>query len=146
MPFSFRSPFSFLSNDLAIDLGTANTLVYVRGKGIVLSEPSVVAVSTSQRAKNRVLAVGIEAKKMLGKTPGSIVAIRPMRTTDSMRRSSRSFANIRAARFVSTWGAITAIMPSKRAFLKFTVSRRCRYFSTRPPGMAVANGNQYSCP
>jgi rod shape-determining protein MreB len=67
------------SNDLAIDLGTANTLVYVKGKGIVLSEPSVVAVSTSSRAKNRVLAVGIEAKKMLGKTPGSIVAIRPMR-------------------------------------------------------------------
>jgi rod shape-determining protein MreB len=64
---------------MAIDLGTANTLVYVKGKGIVLSEPSVVAVSTSQRAKNRVLAVGIEAKKMLGKTPGSIVAIRPMR-------------------------------------------------------------------
>ena len=67
------------SNDLAIDLGTANTLVYVKGKGIVLSEPSVVAVSTSSRAKNRVLAVGIESKKMLGKTPGSIVAIRPMR-------------------------------------------------------------------
>jgi rod shape-determining protein MreB and related proteins len=67
------------SNDLAIDLGTANTLVYVKGKGIVLSEPSVVAVSTGGRAKNRVLAVGIEAKKMLGKTPGSIVAIRPMR-------------------------------------------------------------------
>jgi rod shape-determining protein MreB len=67
------------SNDLAIDLGTANTLVYVRGKGIVLSEPSVVAVSTVPRAKSRVLAVGIEAKKMLGKTPGSIVAIRPMR-------------------------------------------------------------------
>src|SRR5512139_3310878 len=67
------------SDDLAIDLGTANTLVYVKGKGIVLSEPSVVAVSTSPRAKTRVLAVGIEAKKMLGKTPGSIVAIRPMR-------------------------------------------------------------------
>jgi rod shape-determining protein MreB len=67
------------SNDLAIDLGTANTLVYVKGKGIVLSEPSVVAVSTSARAKSRVLAVGTEAKKMLGKTPGSIVAIRPMR-------------------------------------------------------------------
>jgi rod shape-determining protein MreB len=67
------------SNDLAIDLGTANTLVYVKGKGIVLSEPSVVAVSTIPRAKSRVLAVGIEAKKMLGKTPGSIVAIRPMR-------------------------------------------------------------------
>jgi len=67
------------SNDLAIDLGTAYTLVYVKGKGIVLSEPSVVAVSTIPRAKSRVLAVGIEAKKMLGKTPGSIVAIRPMR-------------------------------------------------------------------
>jgi len=67
------------SNDLAIDLGTANTLVYVKGKGIVLSEPSVVAVSTGNRYKNRVLAVGLEAKNMLGKTPGNIQAIRPMR-------------------------------------------------------------------
>jgi rod shape-determining protein MreB len=67
------------SNDLAIDLGTANTLVYVKGKGIVLSEPSVVAVRTDNRMKSRVLAVGLEAKNMLGKTPGNIVAIRPMR-------------------------------------------------------------------
>jgi rod shape-determining protein MreB len=67
------------SNDLAIDLGTANTLVYVKGKGIVLNEPSVVAVSTDNRSKNRVLAVGQEARNMLGKTPGNIVAIRPMR-------------------------------------------------------------------
>jgi rod shape-determining protein MreB len=67
------------SNDLAIDLGTANTLVYVKGKGIVLNEPSVVAVSTDNRSKNRVLAVGQEARAMLGKTPGNIVAIRPMR-------------------------------------------------------------------
>jgi rod shape-determining protein MreB len=67
------------SNDLAIDLGTAKTLVYVKGKGIVLSEPSVVAVSTGNRYKNRVLAVGLEAKNMLGKTPGNISAIRPMR-------------------------------------------------------------------
>lgn len=67
------------SNDLAIDLGTANTLVYVKGKGIVLSEPSVVAVHTDGRHKNRVLAVGLEAKNMLGRTPGNIVAIRPMR-------------------------------------------------------------------
>ncbi len=67
------------SNDLAIDLGTANTLVYVNGKGIVLNEPSVVAVSTDHRSKNRVLAVGLEARNMLGKTPGNIVAIRPMR-------------------------------------------------------------------
>lgn len=67
------------SNDLAIDLGTANTLVYVKDKGVVLSEPSVVAVKTDERGKTRVLAVGLEAKNMLGKTPGHIVAIRPMR-------------------------------------------------------------------
>ncbi len=67
------------SNDLAIDLGTANTLVYVKGKGIVLREPSVVAVRKDSRGMSKVLAVGIEAKKMLGRTPGNIVAIRPMK-------------------------------------------------------------------
>lgn len=67
------------SNDLAIDLGTANTLVYVKGKGIVLSEPSVVAVHKDSKGMKKVLAVGAEAKKMLGRTPGNIVAIRPMR-------------------------------------------------------------------
>ncbi|MFN7950891.1 MAG: rod shape-determining protein [bacterium] len=66
------------SQDLAIDLGTANTLVYVRGKGIVCREPSVVAVQ-SGGGSPRVLAVGVEAKKMLGRTPGNIVAIRPMK-------------------------------------------------------------------
>ena len=70
--------FGWLSNDLAIDLGTANTLVYVKGKGIVLREPSVVAVRKDVRA-NRVLAVGKEAKMMLGRTPGNIVAIRPIK-------------------------------------------------------------------
>ncbi len=69
----------WFSQDLAIDLGTANTLVYVKGKGIVLSEPSVVAVRKSERGSNRVLAVGREAKMMLGRTPGNIVAIRPMK-------------------------------------------------------------------
>lgn len=68
-----------ISSDLAIDLGTANTLVYVKGKGIVLSEPSVVAVRTDNRHRNKVLAVGGEAKRMLGRTPGNIVAIRPMK-------------------------------------------------------------------
>ena len=67
------------SNDLAIDLGTANTLVYMKGKGIVLSEPSVVAVKKDDRGGNKVLAVGTEAKMMLGRTPGNIVAIRPMK-------------------------------------------------------------------
>ena len=68
----------WFSNDLAIDLGTANTLVYVKGKGIVLSEPSVVALRKNGRNQNRVLAVGREAEMMLGRTPGNIVAIRPM--------------------------------------------------------------------
>ena len=67
------------SNDLAIDLGTANTLVYVKGRGIVLNEPSVVAVHKNHHGVKKVLAVGNEAKSMLGRTPGNIVAIRPMR-------------------------------------------------------------------
>ena len=75
----FDSILGLFSSDLAIDLGTANTLVYVKGKGIVLSEPSVVAIQIDGRDKNRVLAVGSEAKKMLGRTPGNIVATRPMR-------------------------------------------------------------------
>jgi rod shape-determining protein MreB len=68
--------FGYFSNDIGIDLGTANTLVYVKDKGIVLREPSVVAISTSSR---KVLAVGEEAKRMLGRTPGNIQAIRPMK-------------------------------------------------------------------
>jgi len=68
--------FGMFSNDLAIDLGTANTLIYVKGKGIILSEPSVVAI---KKGTNQVLKVGKEAKEMLGRTPGSIVAIRPLK-------------------------------------------------------------------
>lgn len=67
------------SNDLAIDLGTANTCVYVKGQGIVLREPSVVAVKKDNRGNNQVLAVGSEAKRMLGRAPGNIRAIRPMK-------------------------------------------------------------------
>lgn len=67
------------SNDLAIDLGTANTLVYAKGKGIISSEPSVVAVQKDGRGIRRVIAVGHEAKEMVGRTPGSIEAIRPMK-------------------------------------------------------------------
>ena len=71
----------YFSSDLAIDLGTANTLIWVRGKGIVLNEPSVVAVRQEfgPRGGRQVLAVGVEAKRMLGRTPGSIQAIRPMK-------------------------------------------------------------------
>ena len=72
------SIFGFLSADMAIDLGTANTLVYVKGRGIVLNEPSVVAI-IERKGKKKVLAVGEEAKQMLGRTPGNISAIRPLR-------------------------------------------------------------------
>ena len=74
----FSSLFGFLSADMAIDLGTANTLVYVKGRGIVLNEPSVVAIA-EHKGKQQVLAVGEEAKQMLGRTPGNIQAIRPLR-------------------------------------------------------------------
>ncbi|MCX6425568.1 MAG: rod shape-determining protein, partial [Actinobacteria bacterium] len=67
---------SFMGRDMAIDLGTANTLVYVRGRGIVLNEPSVVAIN---QTTGGILAVGLEAKKMIGRTPGNIVAIRPLK-------------------------------------------------------------------
>jgi rod shape-determining protein MreB len=76
MGMNFRSLFSLFSSDLAIDLGTANTLVYARGKGIVVNEPSIVAVN---KVTGEVEAVGREAKEMLGRTPGNIVAIRPMK-------------------------------------------------------------------
>ena len=88
------SLWGFLSDDLAIDLGTANTLIYVKGQGIVCNESSVVAVQKDSRGSRRVLAVGLEAKKMLGRTPGNIVAIRPLKdgviadfeTTEAMLR------------------------------------------------------------
>ena len=86
-----QNAFGFLGRDMAVDLGTANTLVYVRGRGIVLDEPSVVAINTRT---NAVLAVGSEAKQMIGRTPGHIVAIRPLKdgviadfeTTEKMLR------------------------------------------------------------
>src|SRR3972149_1712378 len=73
---NLRSIFGFFSSDLAIDLGTANTLVYAKGRGIVVNEPSIVAIN---KMNNQVEAVGKEAKDMLGRTPGNIIAIRPMK-------------------------------------------------------------------
>ena len=71
-----KNRMSWIGRDMAVDLGTANTLVYVRGRGIVLNEPSVVAVNQDTGA---ILAVGLEAKRMIGRTPGNIVAIRPLK-------------------------------------------------------------------
>src|ERR671936_2104633 len=72
----FANTFQFLGRDMAVDLGTANTLVYVRGRGIVLNEPSVVAINTKTGA---ILAVGAEAKRMIGRTPSHILAMRPLK-------------------------------------------------------------------
>ena len=91
---NFRSIFSYFSEDLAIDLGTANTLVYARGQGIVVNEPSIVAIN---KVNNKIEAIGREAKEMLGRTPGNIVAIKPMKDgviadfdiTEEMRKSPR---------------------------------------------------------
>lgn len=90
----FKKLADYMSMDMAIDLGTANTLIYVKGEGIVCNEASVVAVQKEGTKGRRVLAVGIEAKQMLGRTPGNIVAIRPLRdgviadfeTTEAMLR------------------------------------------------------------
>ncbi|MEN4052168.1 MULTISPECIES: rod shape-determining protein [Sulfurimonas] len=75
----FNKIVGLFSNDLSIDLGTANTIVIAKGRGIIINEPSVVAVKTEKYGQTRVLAVGHEAKEMVGKTPGNIKAIRPMR-------------------------------------------------------------------
>ena len=75
----FERFYEYFTQDIAIDLGTANTLVYIKGKGIILDEPSVVAVQRQANNQNRVLAVGQEAKHMLGRTPGTISSIRPIK-------------------------------------------------------------------
>src|ERR1700687_2822675 len=77
----FRKLRGYFSKDISVDLGTANTLIYVRGEGIVLNEPSVVAVKLDPSSSNqrRVVAVGIEAKQMLGRTPDNMSAIRPLK-------------------------------------------------------------------
>ena len=75
----FSKLMALFSEDLAIDLGTANTLVFMKGQGVIIHEPSVVAVQRDANGKNRVLAVGQDAKMMLGRTPGNIRAIRPMK-------------------------------------------------------------------
>lgn len=101
----FSRLFGFASNDIGIDLGTANTLVYVKDQGIVLREPSVVAVKTST---NEVVAVGDDAKRMLGRTPGNITAIRPLKDgviadfkiTEAMLRHF-----IKKVRSGRTWGS-----------------------------------------
>jgi rod shape-determining protein MreB len=141
------------SNDLAIDLGTANTLVYMKGKGIVLNEPSVVAVSKDSRGAKKVIAVGLEAKKMLGRTPGNIVAIRPMRDgviadfdiTEAMlkhfiHRVHNRRALVRPRIIVSIPSGITQV--ERRAVRETVESAGARemYFIEEPMAAAIGAG------
>jgi rod shape-determining protein MreB len=149
----FDRALGIFSTDLAIDLGTANTLVYARGKGIVLSEPSVVAVRMDGSAKNKVLEVGEEAKKMLGRTPGNIVAIRPMRdgviadfeVTEAMLRhfiqkvhNRRSF--VRPRIIIAVPSGITQV--EKRAVKESAESAGARevYLIEEPMAAAIGAG------
>jgi len=142
-----------VSNDLAIDLGTANTLVYVKGKGIVLDEPSVVAVHRDLKGIKKILAVGTDAKRMLGKTPGNIVAIRPMKdgviadfeTTEAMLRhfilrvhNRRTF--VRPRMIISIPSGITPV--ERRAVKETAESAGARevYLIEEPMAAAIGAG------
>jgi rod shape-determining protein MreB and related proteins len=141
------------SSDLAMDLGTANTLVYVKGKGIVLNEPSVVAINKDSRGSKKVLAVGLEAKKMLGRTPGNIVAIRPLREgviadfdiTEAMirhfiRQVHKRRSLVRPRIIVSIPSGITQV--ERRAVRETVESAGAReiYFIEEPMAAAIGAG------
>ena len=154
----FDSLFGNFGNDMAIDLGTANTLVSVRGQGIVINEPSVVAIDQSQQ---RVLAVGAEAKEMLGRTPGNIVAMRPLKdgviadfdTTEAMLRYFISKAQGRRM----PWSAkprVVVCVPSgvtsveKRAVFEATITagaRQC-FLIEEPMAAAIGVGIDVNAP
>lgn len=141
------------SNDLAIDLGTANTLVYAKGRGIISSEPSVVAVRRDARGQKKVLAVGKEAKDMLGKTPGGIQAIRPMRdgviadfeVTEAMlryfiRKAHNRKSLIRPRIIIGVPSGITEV--EKRAVRESAESAGARevYLIEEPMAAAIGSG------
>ena len=144
----------WFSSDLAIDLGTANTLVYAKGKGIVVSEPSVVAVVKDGRGPDKVKAVGEEAKEMLGRTPGNIVAIRPMKdgviadfdVTEAMLRHfiskvhNRSSALVRPRIVVAVPSGITSV--EQRAVREAALSAGARevYLIEEPMAAAIGAG------
>ncbi|HLZ37799.1 MAG TPA: rod shape-determining protein [Mycobacteriales bacterium] len=141
---------AFLGRDMAVDLGTANTLVYVRGRGIVLNEPSVVAINTSTGG---VLAVGAEAKRMIGRTPSNIVAIRPLKdgviadfdTTERMLRyfiqqvhRRRHFAKPRLV--VCVPSGITAVEQRAVKDAGYQAGARAVYIIEEPMAAAIGAG------
>ncbi len=140
--------FNFLSRDMGIDLGTANTLVFVKGKGIVIQEPSVVAIDQDTRA---IMAVGEEAKQMIGRTPGNIVAIRPMKdgviadfdTTQSMlkyfiNKATTSRSLLRPRVVVCVPSGVTGV--ERRAVMDATLSAGAREAHVIEEPMAAAIG------
>lgn len=145
-----------MSMDIGVDLGTANVLVYIKGKGIVLSEPSVVAID---RDTNRVLAIGEEARRMLGRTPGNIIAIRPLRegviadydTTESMLRhfiekvAGKSFF-FKPRIMICIPSGVTTV--EKRAVLEAAVQAGARktYLIEEPLAAALGAGLEISEP
>lgn len=143
--------FGLFSKDMGIDLGTANSLVYVKGKGIVLREPSVVAI---QRDNNHVLAVGEEAKQMIGRTPGNIVAIRPMKdgviadfdTTESMIKyfinkalRNRNFL-VRPRVVISVPSGVTAVEERAVRQAALQAGAREAYLIEEPMAAAIGSG------
>jgi len=149
----FNSILGAFSHDLAIDLGTANTLVYVKGKGVVVNESSVVAVKNDERGTSKVLAVGTEAKMMLGRTPGNIVAIRPMKDgviadfdiTEAMlryfiRKAHNRKTLVRPRVIVCVPSGITPV--EKRAVRESAESAGARevYFIEEPMAAAIGAG------
>src|SRR2546428_9316597 len=149
----FNGVYKLFSRDLAIDLGTANTLIYIRGMGIVSNEPSVVAVQQESRGGKKVLAVGKEAKEMLGRTPGNIVAIRPMKdgviadfeVTEAMLRYFIQKAHqrrtlVRPRVIVSVPSGITEV--EKRAVRDSALAAAARevYLIEEPMAAAIGGG------
>jgi len=144
----------WFSSDLAIDLGTANTLVFAKGRGIVVSEPSVVAVVKDGRGPDKVRAVGEEAKEMLGRTPGNIVAIRPMKdgviadfeVTEAMLRHfiarvhNRSSVFVRPRIVIAVPSGITSV--EQRAVKEAALSAGARevYLIEEPMAAAIGAG------
>lgn len=147
----FDSFFGWFSNDVAIDLGTANTVIYIKGKGIVSSEPTVVAIQRDVNGSKKILAIGQEAKEMLGRTPGNIIAIRPMKdgviadyeVTEAMLRyfiqrihKRKSF--IRPRIVISIPSGITPV--ERRAVKESAESAGARAVYMIPEPMAAAIG------
>ncbi len=145
--------YGLVSNDLAIDLGTANTLIYIKNEGVVCNEPSVVAVQKNGRGEKRILSVGTAAKKMLGRTPGSIVAIRPLRdgviadfeTTEAMleyfiKRVHHRRSLVRPRVIVGVPFGITEV--EKRAVRESAESAGARevYLIEQPMAAAIGSG------